>query len=394
MDSSFTKKMGYTSPFGDSNIPTETSDNDLKFSFQQSNEDLREHAIKTIPTPQEENGEVVENTKSTKIVAVNNRGDRLNQVTHELINVGESIAQEKKVTSAGFTSKGTVIVSQYRTQIASRAEEVWAYKNDYATFEGTLDQAKKAFPDIDFSGLNMKHGLVISPEVNPDLVIPPDSPLTWHPLNEFDAEENGSKPTNWDSYLDATQTAIDLIGLIPIFGDAADIVNGTISLARGNYADAALSFAAAVPFVGTTVGIARLTKKARKTLDDKEGVYDLIVRSADDVKNYVGQSKDVANRVANHFKYKGKLYETVLEAAPIIHKMPGSTKLEREIYEQFVILRKYQGEINSPQNPMATLLNKVQPVGGRYDLKSDKGNQEFLKKAEEIAKKYKLPTKF
>ena len=90
---------------------------------------------------QENGGDLKENQKITNIVMVNNKGTKINQLKHEFVSVGESIVQIKKTTTAGLTSKGTVYVSQFRTQVASRGEEVWAYKNDYATFEGTLEQA-------------------------------------------------------------------------------------------------------------------------------------------------------------------------------------------------------------------------------------------------------------
>ncbi|MGS4346444.1 hypothetical protein ACKUSY_12790 [Myroides odoratus] len=40
------------------------------------------------------------------------------------------------------------------------------------------------------------------------------------------------------------------------------------------------------------------------------------------------------------------------------------------------------------------LLNKVNPVGGKYNLNSEKGMSLFMEKAKEVAKKYNLPTKF
>ncbi len=43
---------------------------------------------------------------------------------------------------------------------------------------------------------------------------------------------------------------------------------------------------------------------------------------------------------------------------------------------------------------MARLLNKVNPVGGRFDLKTPEGLKEFYKEAEKIADKYKLPKEF
>ncbi|TRX30286.1 GIY-YIG nuclease family protein [Flavobacterium sp. ZT3R18] len=341
-------------------------------------------------------GEIKENQKDTNIVITNKEGTKLNQIKHEFVSVGESIAQIKRTTSAGFTSSGTVFVSQFKSQVASRGEEVWAYKNEHATFEGTLEQAKTAFPDVDFSDLKKPFSEERNtPEFNRNISFPRYSPVKWETLNEFDAEKNGGKPTNWTAYLDATQTALDLIGLIPVAGEAADIISGTISLARGNYGDAALSFASAIPIAGTFIGGAKIIKKAVKAVGDNKGVYDLVVKNADDIQGYVGQSKDVVTRIKNHFSKAGKLSETVKQSAEIIHKMKGSTKLEREMYEQFVILEKYGGDITTKNSKeIHKLLNKVNPVGGRFDLMSKAGKDKFTEEAIKIAKKYNLPTSF
>lgn len=342
-------------------------------------------------------GEIKENQKDTNIVITNKEGTKLNQIKHEFVSVGESIAQIKRTTSAGFTSSGTVFVSQFKSQVASRGKEVWAYKNEHATFEGTLEQAKTAFPDVDFSDLKKPLSEERNtPEFNRNISFPKYSPVKWETLNEFDAENNGGKPTNWEAYLDATQTALDLIGLIPVAGEAADIISGTISLARGNYGDAALSFASAIPLVGSVIGGAKIIKKTVKILDkieDNKGVYDLVVKHGDDIQGYVGQSKNVFTRISKHFSKTGKLSHTVKEGAEIIHKMKGSTKLEREMYEQYIILKKYDGKLSKGEKH-EYLLNKVNPVGGRYNLKNPLEREKFMEEAIEIAKKFDLPTSF
>ena len=346
---------------------------------------------------------IKENHKGTNIVITNEKQTKLNQIKHEFVTIGESIAQVKRTTSASFTSTGSVVVSQFKSSVASRGNEVWAYKNEHGTFEGTLEEAKVAFPDVDFSDLKQpKIQQYNSPEFNRSIQLPKYSPVKWNTLNEFDAEKNGGKPTDWNTYLDATQTALDVIGLIPVAGEIADVISGTISLARGNYADAAMSFASAIPLVGSFIGGAKIIKKATKIinkLEDNKGVYDLVVKNGDDIQGYVGQSKDVFTRISNHFKKtlknKGKLAHTTKETGEIIHKMPKSTKLEREMYEQFVILEKYGGDITkNGSKELHKLINKVNPVGGRYKLDTDAGKKLFKEEALKIAKKYKLPTTF
>jgi hypothetical protein len=134
---------------------------------------------------------------------------------------------------------------------------------------------------------------------------------------------------------------------------------------------------------------ATVIKQAKKlNLKMQKSVYDLILKNGDEIKGYVGQSGNVFQCFIQHFNPKrGKLIHNVVESGSIIYKMPGSTKLEREMYEQFVILKKYGGQINPVKNPLAKLLNKVNPVGGKFDFKTPKGLDEFREKATEIAKK-------
>ena len=54
--------------------------------------------------------------------------------------------------------------------------------------------------------------------------------------------------------LDGIQGALDVVGLVPGLGEIADGINGCISLARGDYVGAALSFTSMIPIVGDAIG--------------------------------------------------------------------------------------------------------------------------------------------
>ena len=94
----------------------------------------------------------------------------------------------------------------------------------------------------------------------------------------------GSPPTNtgtssaehdaWTTLLDATQTGLDLVGLIPAFGEAADLLNAGIHVARGNYGEAALSIAAMVPVLGAAATAGKLGTKAAKVATKVAGKVD------------------------------------------------------------------------------------------------------------------------
>ena len=68
-------------------------------------------------------------------------------------------------------------------------------------------------------------------------------------------------------FLDKLQLALDLAGLIPGLGEIADFANGLISVGRGNYGDAALSFAAMVPFAGVAATAGKLGSKSKKAFN-------------------------------------------------------------------------------------------------------------------------------
>ncbi len=99
------------------------------------------------------------------------------------------------------------------------------------------------------------------------------------------------------------------------------------------------------------------------------GVYDLTTSSG----KYVGQSKNFIQRITQHFSKNGKLTgQTLMD--DVYNAMPGSTKLEREVYEQFLI-NKYGGPSN--------MINKVNPMGGRMDT--------FYNMIDDVITKYNLP---
>ncbi|MPM93213.1 hypothetical protein SDC9_140349 [bioreactor metagenome] len=70
-----------------------------------------------------------------------------------------------------------------------------------------------------------------------------------------------------EQILDGVQLVLDIAGIVPVIGDVLDGVNGVISLARGNVADAALSFGAMIPLAGGAVTAAKLARKGEKAID-------------------------------------------------------------------------------------------------------------------------------
>lgn len=53
---------------------------------------------------------------------------------------------------------------------------------------------------------------------------------------------------------EAGHTALDILGLVPVFGEAADAANAAWHAAEGNYLDAGLSLISVIPVVGDVIG--------------------------------------------------------------------------------------------------------------------------------------------
>ncbi|WP_180276665.1 deaminase domain-containing protein [Lysinibacillus sphaericus] len=88
------------------------------------------------------------------------------------------------------------------------------------------------------------------------------------------AVKNAVKPKN---LLNTLQVGLDLVGLIPGFGEIADGVNGIIYLARGDKVNAALSFGAMIPFAGWAATGGKLVNKGAGVVKSvAEGVQNVL----------------------------------------------------------------------------------------------------------------------
>ena len=86
-----------------------------------------------------------------------------------------------------------------------------------------------------------------------------------------------------------TQTVLDVAGMIPVIGEVADLANAGIYAARGDYTNAALSAAAAIPFVGWAATGAKFAVKGSKLLSKAGKVIDNVMGVANKVMDKAGQ---------------------------------------------------------------------------------------------------------
>ncbi|MFR9780772.1 polymorphic toxin-type HINT domain-containing protein, partial [Micromonospora sp. MS34] len=86
------------------------------------------------------------------------------------------------------------------------------------------------------------------------------------------------------SWSDIGHAALDVAGMVPVIGEVADVANGIWYAAEGNYVDAALSLASAIPLAGNAVAAAKLAKTGKKIADGIDTARD-IEKAAENAKS-------------------------------------------------------------------------------------------------------------
>jgi hypothetical protein len=124
-------------------------------------------------------------------------------------------------------------------------------------------------------------GASTSPNGNTQGRVYGETPAMGKAANDSNAEVKSETPAEGvsdDKVLDGLQLGLDVVGLIPVVGEIADVANAGISLPRGDYAGAALSMLSAVPFVGYLGTAGKVGRHGAKAVTEasakaaKEGV--------------------------------------------------------------------------------------------------------------------------
>ncbi len=119
-----------------------------------------------------------------------------------------------------------------------------------------------------------------------------------------------------DEILDGLQLGLDVVGLIPVFGEFADVANAGISLARGDYAGAALSLLSAIPFVGylgtagkvgrySAKAAAEASTKAAKQMADRAAKEAAEKTAKEGSEHAIKRADDVASKSKDGAKVTG-----------------------------------------------------------------------------------------
>jgi hypothetical protein len=96
------------------------------------------------------------------------------------------------------------------------------------------------------------------------IIVPVDSPMAQKATIK---PETPAEKSWWDSWGDSVHLGLDVVGMIPIVGEVADLANAAIYAAEGDYVNASISAASAVPGVGNAATAAKWTKRGVDAVD-------------------------------------------------------------------------------------------------------------------------------
>ena len=143
-----------------------------------------------------------------------------------------------------------------------------------------------------------------------------------------------SKPLNFiadkvAAVIDYVQIGLDIIGLIPGLGEIADGLNGLISLARGDYAGAALSFAAMIPFAGWAATAGKFGRRAKNVIHVASDATRAVTKYGDEAASVVKfaerHADEAAELVTKHADEVGTAAKGTSDAAgsATVHYRPN-----------------------------------------------------------------------
>ncbi|MCX4756998.1 RHS repeat-associated core domain-containing protein [Kitasatospora purpeofusca] len=98
---------------------------------------------------------------------------------------------------------------------------------------------------------------------------------------------------NYSTISNIGHTVLDVAGMVPVIGDACDIVNGVWYAAEGDWKNAAMSLVAVVPVIGSAATAARIASKAANIVDAATDVAKAVERGSEAAKSVRSASKSV-----------------------------------------------------------------------------------------------------
>jgi hypothetical protein len=147
-------------------------------------------------------------------------------------------------------------------------------------------------------------------------------------------EANKKEKQETETGLDTFQTVLDWAGMVPVIGDAIDIINGAIYFARGKWFDGLLSMIAVIPVVGSAIKMSVKGIYRGAKLDKLVGAVSKTFKTKNTAELWTRLVKDGAI-TRDQLQYVGSGLETLTnvlgKARPTIKTIPGSDFVLKEL---------------------------------------------------------------
>ncbi|WAB96302.1 GH-E family nuclease [Pseudomonas putida] len=216
-------------------------------------------------------------------------------------------------------------------------------------------------------------GAITSPNGNTLGRVNGETPAMGKAANDANAEVDSETPAEGvtgEQALDGIQLGLDIVGLIPVVGEIADVANAGISLSRGDYAGAALSLLSAIPFVGYLGTAGKVGRHSAKPIQEAstevaKKTYERSVKETTEsqAKNTVAGIDGSGAKVLEKAKSLRERY---------LGRTPGKkSKTGREVQERM----RHEGKLQD--NPYTGKPEFMASDGKWYDLsKADMAHKE------------------
>ncbi|MGP3634421.1 golvesin C-terminal-like domain-containing protein [Streptomyces sp. 24-1644] len=216
------------------------------------------------------------NQKLTQIKHKDDGSKELSQFTYHPRGDVEAITKDDGKTRAtyGYTAYGSDDTSQFsgadKPDAANPEKESYnAFRFNAARWDGASGTYDMGFRNYDpglnrfltrdmYGGALADMSLATDPFTGNRYAFAGGNPISFV---ELDGHLFGM------SWSDIGHAALDVVGLIPVVGEVADVANGLWYLAEGNYVDAALSMTSAIPLVGYGASAVKAGRYAAKGVD-------------------------------------------------------------------------------------------------------------------------------
>lgn len=188
---------------------------------------------------------------------------------------------------------------------------------------------------------------------------------------DFELQQEDTSGLDQNSVLDGIQLALDAAGFVPGFGAIPDLINASISVLRGNWAEAGMSLLAAVPLIGDAAAGAKMAYKGLKVAKSMDksakelikvtkglGKYEKRGKLATEARKYTGKNITVKELVSHGMSnedakfFMKKLRDERRNMAFDFYK--NNTKMKHAVIESHI------GGINFSK---PVIIEKIPPVG-------------------------------